>query len=60
MHLFTNEKGTVLEIKDLGYGKGKEALAYRKKLSKKLGKEVIAWAHMGGDNPDAKVRKLEN
>lgn len=52
MYLYTDKKGKVVELKNIKSGNGDKALVYRKILEKKLKKVVIAWAHMGGDNPE--------
>lgn len=51
MYIFTDEKGNLIEVKDF-HGVGSEALKYRAKLDRKLGKVVIAWCHMGSSNPN--------
>jgi len=57
-YIFTDKKGNLIERCVFigtfgvdGFEAGKEALKRRAELEKKLGKTVIAWAHMGGDNP---------
>lgn len=54
VYLFTDEEGSKIEIiQPNGYydTPGEEAMAYREKLEKKLGKPIVAWCHMGGSNP---------
>jgi len=62
-YIFTDENGKYLDKVTITGSStpGTEALKFRVNLQKKLGDnvKVLAWAHMGGDNPnpEPKVKK---
>jgi hypothetical protein len=54
-YIFTNPEGTeILLVKECP-GMGNEAAQIRRDLSEELQMPVVAWANMGGDNPDPRI-----
>lgn len=62
-YIFTDENGKVLDKLTItgsyaeGCTPGIEAIKFRVNLQEQLGKKVIAWAHMGGDNPEPTIKE---
>lgn len=48
-YLFTDSKGRKVEMRECP-GLGEEAEEYANKLRKKRKHNIVAWAHMGGEN----------
>jgi len=59
-YLFTDESGKLVELSPIPGMNAPAALERRRQLQKITKKSVIAWAHMGGDNPELLMKQIKH